>query len=66
MNQETRLVEDHLGLAQVIACEYANIPAATLDEIVAEAQKALAAAARRFDPEKGSSPLTPHGRSGMP
>ena len=53
MNRETELVENHLGLAQVIACEYANIPASTLDEVVAEAQKALAAAARRFDPVKG-------------
>ncbi len=54
MNRETELVESHLGLAQVIACEYANIPAATLDEIVAEAQKALASAARHFDPAKGA------------
>lgn len=53
MNRETELVENHLGLAQVIACEYSNIPFATLDEIVAEAQKALASAARHFDAEKG-------------
>lgn len=53
MNQEAEIVEAHLGLAQVIACEYANIPAATLDEISAEAQRALAAAARHFEPEKG-------------
>jgi len=53
MNQEAEIVEAHLGLAQVIACEYANIPAATLDEIGAEAQRALAAAARHFEPDKG-------------
>jgi RNA polymerase sigma factor (sigma-70 family) len=47
------LVEQHLGLARVIACEYANIPGATLDEITAEAETALAAAARAFDPAKG-------------
>jgi RNA polymerase sigma factor (sigma-70 family) len=53
MNRESELVENHLGLAQVITCEYSNIPAATLDEIRAEAQKALAAAARHFEPGKG-------------
>ena len=53
MNRETELVESHIGLAQVIACEYANIPHATLDEITAEANKALAAAARGFDSAKG-------------
>ena len=58
MNHVTELVENHLGLAQVIACEYANIPFATLDEIVAEAQKALAAAARNFNAERGQ--FTPY------
>lgn len=47
------LVEQHLGLARMIAYEYANIPGATLDEIIAEAQNALAAAGRAFDPAKG-------------
>jgi len=42
----------HLGLAQIIACEYANIPQASMDEVTAEANKALAAAARHFDPAK--------------
>jgi len=37
----------------MIAYEYANIPSASMDEIVAEADSALAAAARAFDPEKG-------------
>jgi RNA polymerase sigma factor (sigma-70 family) len=47
------IVEQHLGLARMIAYEYANIPGASLDEVVAEAQNALAAAGRGFDPKKG-------------
>ena len=47
------LVEQHLGLARMIAYEYANIPGASIDEIIAEAESALAAAGRAFDPEKG-------------
>ena len=47
------LVEQHLGLARMIAYEYANIPGAGIDEVVAEADAALAAAGRAFDPEKG-------------
>jgi RNA polymerase sigma factor (sigma-70 family) len=47
------IVEQHLSLARMIAYEYANIPGASLDEVVAEAQNALAAAGRCFDPEKG-------------
>jgi RNA polymerase sigma factor (sigma-70 family) len=47
------LVEQNLGLARMIAYEYANIPGASMDEIVSEADSALAAAGRAFDPEKG-------------
>jgi len=47
------LVEQHFGLARMLAYEYANIPGASMDEVVAEADAALAAAARGFDPEKG-------------
>ena len=47
------ITDQHLGLARVIAFEYANIPGASLDEIIAEAEEALAAAARAFDPAKG-------------
>lgn len=47
------LVEQHLGLARMIAYEYSNIPGASMDEIIAEAESALAAAGRSFDPEKG-------------
>jgi len=53
MNRESELVENHLALAQIIACEYANIPQSSLDEVTAEANKALADAARHFDPAKG-------------
>jgi DNA-directed RNA polymerase sigma subunit (sigma70/sigma32) len=37
----------------VIAYEYANIPGASLSEVVAEAENALASAGRGFDPAKG-------------
>ena len=47
------LVEQHLGLARMIAYEYANIPGASMDEVISEAENALAAAGRAFDPEKG-------------
>lgn len=47
------LVEQHLGLARMIAYEYSNIPSASMDEIIAEAESALAAAGRSFDPDKG-------------
>ena len=47
------LIEQHLGLARMIAYEYANIPCASMDEVIAEAETALAAAGRAFDPEKG-------------
>jgi RNA polymerase sigma factor (sigma-70 family) len=47
------LVERHLGLARMIAYEYANIPGASMDEVIAEAESALAAAGRAFDPKKG-------------
>ena len=47
------LVEQHLGLARMIAYEYSNIPGASMDEVIAEAENALAAAGRAFDPEKG-------------
>ena len=46
-------VEQHLGLARMIAYEYANIPGASIDEINSEAENALVAAGRAFDPEKG-------------
>ena len=46
-------VEQHLGLARMIAYEYANIPGASMDEINSEAENALAAAGRAFDAEKG-------------
>jgi RNA polymerase sigma factor (sigma-70 family) len=50
------LVEQHLGLARMIAYEYANIPGVSMDEVIAEAESALAAAGRAFDPEKGHFP----------
>jgi RNA polymerase sigma factor (sigma-70 family) len=50
---QDNLIEHHLGLARVIAYEYANIPGASMDEIIAEAECALASAGRAFDPKKG-------------
>lgn len=37
----------------MIAYEYANIPGASMDEVISEADNALAAAGRAFDPTKG-------------
>ena len=53
MNVVEQLVSDHLGLAQVIARDYANIPSSTLEEITAHATTALLAAARGYDSGKG-------------
>src|SRR5271166_2164517 len=47
------IVEQNLALARMIAYEYANIPGASLNEVVAEAESALASAGRGFDPAKG-------------
>lgn len=46
-------VEEHLPLAQVIACEYVNTPNATLDELISEACCALLRAVKKFDPSRG-------------
>jgi RNA polymerase sigma factor (sigma-70 family) len=45
--------EEHLALAEVIACEYLKTPNATLDELISEAQCALLRATRKFDPSRG-------------
>jgi RNA polymerase sigma factor (sigma-70 family) len=47
------LVEQHLGLAQVIALDYCNIPGIALDEAVSEANLAMFRASEGFDPRKG-------------
>lgn len=46
--------EKHLALAQVIACEYANTPNTTLDELISEARCALLRATRKFNPSRGA------------
>lgn len=48
------LVKSHLGLAQIIAFEYANTPGATFDEIYSEACGALIRASLKFDARKGA------------
>ncbi len=48
------LVKSHLGLAQIIALEYANTPGTTFDEIYSEACGALIRASVKFDATKGS------------
>ena len=42
-----------LPLARHIARDFSNIPGLDLPEIEIQAQEALAAAGRQFDPEKG-------------
>lgn len=53
MNDQQQLVEEHLGLAKVIAFEYANIPRTILDDVIAHANTALIRAAAQFDPKRG-------------
>jgi RNA polymerase sigma factor (sigma-70 family) len=53
MPASNELIEQHLGLAQVIALDYLNIPGASLDEAVSEARMALIRASEGFDPRKG-------------
>ena len=43
----------HIGLANVIALEYTNIPGVTADEAISEAHQALLRASKAFDPTKG-------------
>jgi RNA polymerase sigma factor (sigma-70 family) len=42
-----------LGLAQVIALDYSNIPGISLDEAISEANLAMLRASEGFDPKKG-------------
>lgn len=53
MSTPEALVEEHLGLAQVIALDYANIPGIRLDEATSEAVAAMLRSSRSFDPSKG-------------
>jgi RNA polymerase sigma factor (sigma-70 family) len=48
-----QLFYDHLGLADVIALEYSNIPRANADDAISEARRALLRAADCFDARKG-------------
>jgi RNA polymerase sigma factor (sigma-70 family) len=48
-----QLFRDHLGLADVIALEYSNIPRANTDDALSEARQALLRTADSFDPRKG-------------
>ena len=53
MEKPPSLIEEHLGLAQVIAVDYLNIPGTTLGEVLSDAYEALTRAAEGFDPSKG-------------
>ena len=53
MTPDSTLVEQHLGLAQVVAFDYANIPGVTLGEALSEAHGALIRAYEGYDPERG-------------
>ena len=53
MTSPHELVEHHLGLAQVIALDYSNIPGVSLDEAVSEANLAMLRASDGYDPKKG-------------
>jgi RNA polymerase sigma factor (sigma-70 family) len=51
--ENEELVEQHLGLAQVIAMDYANIPGVLHSEALSEACLALLRASKGFDRRKG-------------
>ena len=53
METHPKLIEENLGLAQIIAVDYLNIPGATLGEVLSDAYEALTRAAGGFDPAKG-------------
>jgi RNA polymerase sigma factor (sigma-70 family) len=48
-----QLLEDYLGLAEVIALEYSNIPRSDVNEAISEAYQALDRAVNAYDPHKG-------------
>jgi RNA polymerase sigma factor (sigma-70 family) len=51
---QSRLVEEHMEITQVIALEYGNIPHVSFDEVLSEACQALLSAAAGFDSAKGT------------
>ena len=58
MTNRTSLVEQNLGLAKVIAFDYANIPGIAVSDAVSEANAALLRAAEGFDSARGE--FTPY------
>ncbi|MDE1169862.1 MAG: sigma-70 family RNA polymerase sigma factor [Verrucomicrobium sp.] len=50
----SKLVTDHLHLAQVVAGDYSNISGLDRDDVLQEARKALIHAALKFDPSRGT------------
>src|SRR5271166_1410448 len=50
---DEQLFHDHLGLAEIIALEYSNIPRSNADDAMSEAHRALWRAAESYDPQKG-------------
>jgi len=53
-----QLFTENVGLAEVIALEYANIPGVTADDAISEAHQALLRASRSFDQARGE--FTPY------
>jgi RNA polymerase sigma factor (sigma-70 family) len=53
VGNKEQLLEDHLGLAEVIALEYSNIPRSDTNEAISEAYQALDRAVNAYDSEKG-------------
>jgi len=49
----SEIFNQNLGLAEVIALEYTNIPGALHTEALSEAQQALLRASEKFDPTRG-------------
>ena len=53
MTKKEQLLEDHLGLAEVIALEYSKIPSSDVNEAISEAYQAIHRAVNAYDPNRG-------------
>jgi len=53
VTKKEQLLEDHLGLAEVIALEYSKIPSSDVNEAISEAYQAIHRAVNAYDPNRG-------------
>jgi len=53
VTKKEQLLEDNLGLAEVIALEYSKIPSSDVNEAISEAYQAIHRAVNAYDPNRG-------------